>query len=99
MNDSELRLRLGQRVAVGFEGYTVPEDLRKLIRDYKAGNIVLFRRNVQSFEQLKALCVELKALIRSETGFDPFIMIDEECGSVSRLSHITCPTPDRKSVV
>ena len=98
MNDKELRLRLGQRISAGFEGYTIPEDLKKLIRDHKAGNIILFRRNVQSFEQLKALCAELRDLILSETGFEPFIMIDEECGSVSRLSHITCPTPSAMAI-
>ena len=93
MNDTELRLRLGQRIGAGFEGYTVPEDMKNLIREYKVGNAILFRRNVQSYEQLKALCAELTDLIRTETGLDPFILIDEECGSVSRLSHITFPTP------
>ena len=98
MNEAELKLRIGQRIGVGFEGLTVPEELKKVIRENKLGNVILFRRNVESFEQLKALCEELTVLIREETGFDPFIMIDEECGSVSRLAHITFPTPSAMAI-
>ena len=98
MNEQDILLRLGQRLGVGFDGYEIPDEYRQLIQKYKIGNVILFRRNVQSFQQLKRLCADLTALIREETGFDPFIMIDEECGSVSRLSHITVPTPSAMAI-
>ena len=87
------KLMIGQRLAVGFFGLTVPDDLAELVREYKVGNIILFRRNVQDYEQLRKLCADLRELIVRETGLEPFIMIDEECGRVSRLEHIATPTP------
>ena len=89
----DIKRLIGQRLAVGFDGYVIPEEYRALVREYKIGNAILFRRNVKDFAQLKALCADLRSLIRGETGLPPFIMIDEECGSVSRLAHIAAPTP------
>ncbi|MBR1586044.1 MAG: beta-N-acetylhexosaminidase [Clostridia bacterium] len=93
MTEQALKIRLGQRLSVGFDGPVIPEEYRQLIREYKIGNAILFRRNVESYEQLKHLCADLHSLILQETGLPPFIMIDEECGSVSRLAHIAAPTP------
>ncbi len=98
MNQQELRLKLGQRLGIGFDGYEIPEDCAKLIREYKIGNVILFRRNVKSKEQLKKLCGDLHRLITEETGLTPYIMIDEECGSVSRLSHIAAMTPSAMAI-
>ncbi len=93
MDAKTLRIRLGQRFGIGFDGLTIPDEYVRLIREYKVGNVILFKRNVGSYEQLRKLCADLTALVRQETGLDPFIMIDEECGSVSRLAHIGVPTP------
>ena len=92
MNE-QTKIMIGQRLSVGFQGLTIPQEYIDLVRNYKVGNVILFRRNVESFEQLSALCRDLRALIRRETGHEPFIMIDEECGRVSRLAHIACETP------
>ena len=89
----ELKLLLGQCLSVGFDGPVIPEEYEQLIREYKIGNVLLFKRNVKSYEQLKKLCDSLNALILRETGHPPFIMTDEECGSVSRIAHIAAPTP------
>ena len=86
-------IEIGQRLSVGFDGPVIPQEFIDLVKKYKVGNVILFRRNVFSFSQLRALCADIRALIRAETGFEPFIMIDEECGRVSRLSHIACQTP------
>ena len=93
MTEEQLRIRLGQRLAVGFDGYSIPEEYKNLIREYKIGNVILFRRNVGSYAQLRSLCAELRQLILEETGYEPFITIDEECGSVSRLAPIAGQTP------
>lgn len=98
MNSTELRLRLGQRLAVGFDGPVIPDEFARLIRDYKVGNIILFRRNVHSREQLARLCGDLRRLVLDETGHPPFITIDEECGSVSRLGHIAGETPSAMAI-
>ena len=89
----EMRIKIGQRLVVGFDGLEVPPEYVELVKQYKVGNALLFRRNVKSYEQLKALCASLRELIVGETGIEPFIMIDEECGSVSRLADIAAETP------
>ena len=88
-----LDIMIGQRICAGFTGTTVTPEIRELIQEHKVGNILLFSRNVKSFEQLRALCAELRELILAETGLPPFIMIDEECGEVSRIGHLTGDTP------
>ena len=92
------RLLLGQRLSVGFEGYEIPDEYRALVREYKIGNVILFRRNVKDRQQLTRLCGELRRLILEETGHEPFIMLDEESGSVSRLSHIATATPSAMAI-
>ena len=89
----DMRIKMGQRLVVGFDGLEVPPEYVELVKKYKVGNVLLFRRNVESYEQLKALCASLRELILVETGIEPFIMIDEECGSVSRLAGIAAETP------
>ena len=87
------RFLIGQCLGVGFDGPVIPAEYAELVRKYKIGNVLLFRRNVESFEQIKALCASLTNLIQGETGLPPFIMAGEEGGSVSRLSHIAGLTP------
>ena len=89
----DMRIKIGQRLVVGFDGLEVPPEYVELVKKYKVGNALLFRRNVKSYAQLKALCASLRELILRETGHEPFIMIDEECGSVSRLAGIAAETP------
>ena len=80
-----LRQMLGQRLEYGFHGTSMSEEFKNLIREYKIGNVVIFKRNVESAAQLRRLCWEIREFILQETGIPPFIMIDEEGGMVSRL--------------
>ncbi len=98
MTDTERTIYLGQRLGVGFDGPTIPEEYIQMVKKFKIGNVILFRRNVVSYDQLKKLCRDLRDLILAETGLPPFIMIDEECGSVSRLGHIAVPTPSAMAI-
>ena len=91
--NSEARLILGQLLAAGFDGPVIPPEFERLVRQYKVGSVILFKRNVESFEQLRALCGDLRALIEGETGHAPIIMAGEEGGSVSRVAHIAAQTP------
>ncbi len=93
MNRDKWIHTLGQRLSVGFDGYDLPNEYAELVKRYQVGNAILFRRNVKDYDQLGALCQRLHDLMLSETGMKPFIMIDEECGSVSRLAHVAAPTP------
>ena len=61
----------------GFAGTTPPNWLRSWI-EQGLGGVVLFSRNVESREQLRALTAELGGLL---------VVIDEEGGDVTRLEH------------
>lgn len=82
----DLKAKIGQKLIVGFAGPQLDEEFVGLVREYKVGNVILFRRNIQDAAQLRRLCADLKALIGAETGVPPFITIDQEGGIVARLT-------------
>ena len=89
---------LGQKLIFGFHGTVLSEEFKSLIREYKIGNVILFLRNVESAAQVRRLCQEIQTLIREETGYPPFIVIDQEGGIVSRLPDDGVTTPNAMTV-
>ena len=89
----EIREMLGQKLVFGFHGTQLTEEFKALIRRYKIGNVILFLRNVESAIQLRQLCSEIQTLIREETGYPAFIIIDQEGGMVSRLPEDAVDVP------
>ena len=89
----EIREMLGQKLLFGFHGTQLTEEFKALIRRYKIGNVILFLRNVESASQLRQLCSEIQTLIREETGYPAFIIIDQEGGMVSRLPEDAVDVP------
>ena len=81
----DIREMLGQRLVFGFPGTAVPAEFAALVREYKIGNVILFRYNIESLPQLTRLCADIQELIRGATGHDAFIAIDQEGGMVTRL--------------
>jgi len=77
--------KIGQCFGIGFSGTSVSEDLRRLVREYKVGNVILFKDNIESSSQARALCRDIQALVKDETGYPAFIAIDQEGGAVTRL--------------
>ena len=77
---------VGQRFMVGFDGLAASADIRRLIREFGLGHVILFARNVDSPEQVAELVRELQAIAR-EAGHDLplLIAIDQEGGKVQRL--------------
>lgn len=94
----EIRRIIGQKLCIGFDGPVITPELRELVRTYRIGNVILFRRNVISPDQLRCLTRDLKDLILTETGIPAMIAIDEECGKLSRLNHIGLKTPDAMDI-
>ena len=76
---------LGQKLVFGFHGAELPEEFIALIREYKIGNVILFRRNVESGAQLRRLCNQIQTVVQEVTGYPAFIVIDQEGGIVSRM--------------
>ena len=73
---------LGQLVVVGFEGKTLPEEVRALAREFDLGGVILFKRNVESPEQVAGVAVEAQQLARE---LPLWVGVDQEGGRVARL--------------
>ena len=78
--------KIGQRMMVGFDGFEASDDVKRLIRDFGVGHVVLFARNVASPEQVAELVRELQELARLTGHETPlFVAVDQEGGRVARL--------------
>ncbi|MFS0850241.1 beta-N-acetylhexosaminidase [Novosphingobium panipatense] len=66
----------------GLSGLTLTDDERAFFRDADPAGYILFGRNVESREQVRALTDELRALLGRDRLF---ICIDQEGGRVARM--------------
>jgi len=82
MSPSGLRRQIGQLAFLGFNGTTVPVELRSLAREFDIGGVVLFARNVDGPEQVAELAFEAARLV-PETPL--WVAVDQEGGRVARL--------------
>lgn len=96
--DMTVRQMLGQKLIFGFHGTELSEEFKALIREYQIGNVILFRRNVQSADQLRLLCADIQSLILEVTGYPAFIVIDQEGGMVSRLPNDAVTVPSAMAI-
>ncbi|MCF6291506.1 MAG: beta-N-acetylhexosaminidase [Desulfobacterales bacterium] len=78
-------MELGRFFMAGLPGITVDDSTRRLIREYRVNNFILFRRNVHDQGQLAALTAELRRICLDQGLAPPLIAIDQEGGSVTRL--------------
>ncbi|MEW6427668.1 MAG: glycoside hydrolase family 3 N-terminal domain-containing protein [Thermodesulfobacteriota bacterium] len=75
----------GQLFMTGLPGLSLDEATRALVRKYRVGNFILFRRNIAEAAQLAELNAQLRSLCAACDLPPPLIAIDQEGGSVSRL--------------
>lgn len=78
----QIHRKIGQLVIVGFDGTSIPSDLRALAREMGLGGIVLFGRNIESPEQVGELACESLDLSHE---LPPWVSVDQEGGRVARL--------------
>ncbi|MBW1698923.1 MAG: beta-N-acetylhexosaminidase [Deltaproteobacteria bacterium] len=75
----------GQRLMVGFEGTALNDDLRLLIKELKVGGVILFKRNIETPDQIRDLSQSIQSCA-ARFGQPPlFIAVDQEGGEVARL--------------
>lgn len=82
---NELAQRAGQTLVIGFEGHTLPEDVREDLQAGRCGGVVLFARNIATPEQVRALCAEVYAAANEGHQPLPFVGVDQEGGRVQRV--------------
>jgi len=79
---ASFRHRIGQLALVGFDGFSIPPEVRSLAREFDIGGVVLFKRNVESPEQVAGVAWEARQLTRE---LPPWVGVDQEGGRVARL--------------
>ncbi len=77
--------KLGQVFVFGFIGKKMSPALKKHIKKTMPGGVIIFQRNISSFEGLHKLNIELQSLSFNYAQALALIMIDQEGGNVSRL--------------
>jgi beta-N-acetylhexosaminidase len=73
----------GQLLFAGFPGTAAPADLVDRVREGRIGGVVLFKRNIATPEQLRALVGELRDAAPASAPL--LVAIDQEGGRVQRL--------------
>jgi len=92
LEDLTLKEKIGQLVIFGIPSTVYEEDAKLIVEKEKCGNILLFTRNYKNASQLKKLNMDLTNHIYDSCGVVPFIAIDQEGGSVTRLMNdVTFP--------
>jgi beta-N-acetylhexosaminidase len=86
--------KLGDLFFVGIDGTECSSELLSFLDKVRPGGVILFARNVESPEQL----FRLVRGIRTHGGRNPVIGIDQEGGTVDRLSKIIPETPTFLSI-
>ncbi len=72
-------------IIISIKGYNLSNKEKHLLKSEKPWGIILFKRNIKSFNQVKKLIKNIRKVCKDK--YYP-IMIDEEGSSVSRLSKI-----------
>jgi len=77
----KLKKTVGSLLIVGFEGPKVTESLKNFLEQWDLGGVILFKRNIESLEQVRHLNETVYQLSR----VTPFVSVDHEGGRVFRL--------------
>ncbi len=88
----------GIHLFVGFRGLGLKEELEGIIREFRPGGIVLFKRNVENRSQVKKLVADAREFSLEETGRPLLVAIDQEGGPVQRLSPHFTDLPSAKEL-
>ncbi len=82
MSLRDIRRHIGQLAIVGFNGHTLPDDVRMLAREFDLGGVIFFARNVADPEQVADLSRESQELA---ADIPLWVSVDQEGGRVARL--------------
>ena len=82
MSPSALRRQIGQLLIAGFDGHSVPVELRSLAHQFGLGGVILFARNIAEPGQVAELCYEASCLV---PDLPLWVSVDQEGGRVARL--------------
>lgn len=93
-----LREKIGQMVMCGFDGMVPTDGIRELIREYRVGGIIYFRRNVGRPEEIAGLSAELRRLAAEVSDVPLWIAVDQEGGMVARIDRGVALMPGNMAI-
>jgi beta-N-acetylhexosaminidase len=82
MSLRDIRRHIGQLAIVGFSGHALPDEARRLAREFDLGGVIFFARNVDTPAQVGELSRESQALAQE---LPLWVSVDQEGGRVARL--------------
>lgn len=85
LEELTLEEKIGQLFVVGFNEDYYSSKIDELIKKYKFGNIILFKRNIRSMENLFMINKKIQEVMLETLSIPAFIAIDQEGGMVTRL--------------
>ena len=88
-----LRQKLGQLLMVGFDGLHTNAHIETLIRQHHIGGVILFRRNVDTPQQVAVLNRSLQQINAEASTVPLLIAVDQEGGMVARIEDGVTPLP------
>ena len=83
INDLSLEEKIGQMCMVGINSNNV-DVLYDLVRNYKIGGVILYKKNYSSYDEMLEVIKKLKIANR-DNKIPLFISIDQEGGRVNRM--------------
>ncbi|MDX1386487.1 MAG: beta-N-acetylhexosaminidase [bacterium] len=89
-----LKKLVGSLLIVGFDGPRLTASCRNYLEQWDLGGVILFKRNIQSLEQVASL----NTLIEETAAVPPVISVDHEGGKVFRLPEPFTPFPPMRGV-
>jgi beta-N-acetylhexosaminidase len=87
---------VGQLFIVGFDGVSLPKAAQNLLGRRRGGGAILFKRNIESLEQVVALNAQIVGAAGGD--FPALISVDQEGGRVARLREICTPVPTMREL-
>jgi len=94
MNTTDLKKLVGSLLVVGFDGTRVTDSLRNFLEQWNLGGVILFKRNIESLEQVAVL----NQSIYDAAAVTPIVSVDHEGGKVFRLPEPFTVFPPMKAV-
>lgn len=84
MKNLSLEEKIGQMIIFGINESNVKDRLKYMIKNYKIGGVILYKKNYQSYDDLVNLVNELKEANKGNK-LPLFISVDQEGGRVNRM--------------
>lgn len=80
-----LDLLAGHYLMVGFDGTTLNDQIKTYLREFRAGGVILFSRNIEGPDQVSGLCRDMADYAAEQGTANLILAVDQEGGKVARL--------------